>query len=271
MAAGELRVVSLVGDLPPATTLAGALLAQRYPVNIAGQLTTLASGATQAAFSHGKLGSVPVGATEAGLTVDLSPSGDSVAVIPNDNTNATQLAAGKVNFTATISDAKGRLTGSLLVDQLSVNSGGNLVPGHVKFTGDIAVAPVVAGTAGAVVSFLSGALEATNGSKPVASFSGSLTLPNRPVASLTVSITETSTSNFTLEARYVQAGVTVTINGTQTASDTAATFADSNGVSVSVTKSVNTANVTVSGRQTAVIDKKAKTITYSDGTFESLF
>lgn len=269
-ASGDLTGFSLAGDLPPATTLAGALLAQRYPVSVAGQLTSLASGAFQATLASGMLGSVPVGASEAGLTIDLSPGGASVAVIPQDNTNATQVAAAKIDLAATIRDAKGRLTGSLLVDRFSVDSAGNLVPGHAKFSGDVAVAPVVGGTAGALVSFLSGSLEATNGSAPVVSFSGSLTLPSRPVATLTVSVTETSVDTYTLEGRYVQNGITVAITGSKTAADTAVTFADSTGVSVSVTASVSTANVTVGGRQTAVIDKNAKTITYTDGTFESL-
>lgn len=267
---GNLTGFSLVGDLPPATTPAGALLAQRYPVNVAGQLTQLASGAFQATLASGTLGSVPVGASEAGLTIDLSPGGASVAVIPEDNTNATQVAAAKIDLAATISDSKGRLTGSLLVDRFSVDSVGDLVPGHAKFSGDVAVVPVVGGTAGAMVSFLSGSLEATNGSTPVVSFSGSLTLPSRPVATLTVSVTETSVDTYTLEGRYVQNGITVAITGSKTAADTAVTFADSTGVSVSVTASVSTANVTVSGRQTAVIDKNAKTINYIDGTFESL-
>lgn len=269
-ASGNLTGFSLVGDLPPATTPAGALLAQRYPVNVAGQLTQLASGAVQATLASGKLGSVPVGASEAGLTIDLSPGGASVAVIPEDNTNATQVAAAKIDLVATISDSKGRLSGSLLVDRFSVDSAGDLVPGHAKFSGDVAVAPVVGGIAGTMVSFLSGSLEATNGSTPVVSFSGSLTLPSRPVATLTVSVTETSVDTYTLEGRYVQNGTTVTITGSRKAADTEVTFADSTGVSVSVTTSVSTADVTVSGRKAAVIDKNAKTITYIDGTFESL-
>jgi len=267
---GELTGFSLVGDLPPATTLAGALLAQRYPVNIAGQLTQLPNGAFQAAFSSGKFGSVPVGASAAGLTIDLSPGGASIAVIPEDTTNAAQLAAANVNLAATISDAKGRLTGVLLVDHVSADTAGNLVPGHVKFTGDIGVAPVVAGTPGPIVSFVSGSLEATNGSTPAASFNGSLTLPGRPAATLTATVTETAADTYTLDGHYEQAGVTVTINGTKKASGTALTIADSTGVSVSLSPSVNLSNVTVGGRQTAVIDRAANTITYSDGSFESL-
>jgi hypothetical protein len=47
-------------------------------------------------------------------------------------------------------------------------------------------------------------------------------------------------------------------------------FADSTGVAVTVISNAATANVTVSGRQTAVIDKNTNRITYADGTFESL-
>lgn len=267
---GKLTGFSLVGDLPPATTPAGALLAQRYPVDIAGQLTPLPSGALQATFSSGQLGSVPVGADAAGLTIDLAPNGASSAVIPADTANAAQLAAANLNLAATISDAHGRLTGLLLVDQVSVDSAGNLIPGHVKFSGEISVAPVVSGNSTALVSFLSGSLEATNGSTPAASFNGSLTLPNRPAATLTVSVTETAADSFTLGGSYVQAGVTVTINGTKTATGTTLTLADSSGVSVTLSPPAKTANVTVDGRQTAVIDRDANTITYSDGSFESL-
>jgi len=123
------------------------------------------------------------------------------------------------------------------------------------------------------VTFLSGSLEATGGSTPVVHFTGSLTLPNRPDATLTVSVTETSivTGALSLEGRYVQGGMTVTITGSKGPAGSSATFADSSGVSTTVSSQTATANVTVGGRQAALIDKNANRITYSDGTFESVF
>ena len=249
------------------------LLAARYPVDIAGAVTQLANGAFQALFSSGKLGVVAVGATDPGLSIDFSPGGTSIAVIPSDFTSAAQRAAAKLNLAASISDAKGHMAGSLLIDQLSLDANGDPVPGHVKFVGELGAAPIVGGQPGALVTFLSGSLEATLGSTPVVSFSGSLTLPNRPVATLTVSVTETSTVTgaSSLEGRYVQGGITVTITGSKSATGSTATFADSSGVSTTVGSHAASANVTVGGRQTAVIDKDTKRISYSDGTFESLF
>ncbi len=270
---GELMGFSLLGDLPPPTTTAGVLLAARYAVNINGLMTQLGNGAFQASFSQGTLGVVAVGATEVGLSIDFSRGGTSVAVIPADLANTDQVAAAKLNLEASISDAKGRLAGTLLIDRLSVDTSGRLVPGHAKFTGDIGAAPVVNGTPGSVVTFLSGSLEATLGSTPVVSFNGSMALPNRPLASLTVTVTETSVTagTLSLQGSYTQAGVTVTMTGTKSSTDSSVTFADSTGVSTTVTSHSATANVTVSGRQTAVINKANNRIDYKDGTFESVF
>ena len=263
---------SIAGGLPPAATTGGTLLAAKYLVDINGAVATDPSGGTRVSFGAGKLSVVPVGSDTPGLVIDLSPGGASFAVIPKVTTDATQVAAAKVSLAATISDRKGRLTGTLLVDKMSVDSLGRLVPGHVKFTGAIAAAPIVNGTTGAVVTFLSGDLEATNGATPVVSFSGRMTLPNRPVATLAVAITKTSVTNdtFSLQGRYEQNGTVVTISGAKTATGNTATFADSSGVSTTVTSTAPTANVTVGGRQTAVIDKDSSVITYIDDTFESL-
>ncbi|HEY2925310.1 MAG TPA: hypothetical protein VGJ65_00435 [Albitalea sp.] len=273
LANGDLMGFSFAGDLPPPAMTGDVLLAARYAVDIDGLVTQLPSGAFQASFSSGKLGVVAVGATEVGLSIDFSPEGASVVVIPENLGDAAQVAEAKLNIEASISDAKGRLAGTLLIDQLSVDTSGRLVPGHAKFTGEIGAAPVVNGTPGSVVTFLSGSLEATLGSTPVVSFNGSMALPNRPVASLTVTVTETSVTDGTLslQGSYTQAGVTVTMTGTKSSTDSSVTFADSTGVSTTVTSHSATANVTVSGRQTAVIDKANNRIDYKDGTFESVF
>ncbi len=165
------------------------------------------------------------------------------------------------------------MSGTLLVENLLATGAGDLVQGHVKFTGDIAAAPVVNGTAGTLANFLSGSLEANWGATPVVGFAGSLTLPNRPAATLTVSVTETSTTTgaLSLEGRYEQAGTVVTITGAKTTTGSSATFASSSGVSTTVTSTANTAAVTVGGRAAATIDKRENRITYSDGTFESVF
>ena len=273
----KLMGFSVSGDLPPSTRTDGTLLAARYPVNINGALTQLATGAFQAAFTSGRYGVVPVGAGTESLMIDISPTGTSVVVVPDDATNAAQVAQAKVSVDASIKTANGELSGSLLADGFAYKvSGNNLVPGRIRFTGSIAVAPLLGGISGTVAPLLTGTLEVTGGSKPVAAFDGGLSLPNRPPVSLSVSITQetpktqTTAAAYTLSGRYVQDGITVQISGTQTATGTAVTFADSSGVSVSVSTSGSTAEVTVSGRQTALIDKAKKRINYRDGTFESL-
>jgi hypothetical protein len=273
---GSLTGISMVGDLPPSMRTDGSLLAARYTVNVNGLVSGLPSGAFRAAFSSGRFGVVPVGAAVESLTVDLSPQGASVVTIAADSSNAAQVADTLINLAASITTAQGELKGSLLADRFTTNTAGALVLGRLKFTGSMAVSPVVGSVVGPVTPWLSGLLEITNattaGSVRVLGFEGSMSLPQRPVAALNVSITETPTTpvSYTLSGRYVQSGATVQLTGTQNSSGTSATFADASGVSVSVTSGATSANITVSGRQTAVINKVTKRIEYVDGTFESL-
>ena len=73
-----------------------------------------------------------------------------------------------------------------------------------------------------------------------------------------------------LSGSYAQNGLTVTFAGTRTPSETSVTFSDSNAVATTVSSATRKSNVTVGGRQTAVIDEGSMTIVYSDGTTESL-
>ncbi len=271
---GYLTGISMVGDLPPSMRADGSLLAARYTVNVNGLVSDLPSGAFKAAFSSGRFGVVPVGGTAESLTLDVSPQGGSVVVLAADSSNAAQVADTIINLTASISTARGTLTGSLLADRFTANAASGLVLGRVKFVGGIGVAPVVNSVVGTVVPWLSGTLELTNGNQPVVSFEGSMSLPQRPTASLSASITETPATptraaSFSLSGRYVQSGATMQISGTQNSNGTSATFADASGVSVSVSPGLNSANLTVSGRLTAVLDKAKKRINYIDGSFES--
>ena len=275
---GSLTGVSMVGDLPPSMRTDGSLLAERYTVDVNGLVSHLPSGAYKAAFTSGRFGVVPVGGTAESLTLDLSPQGTSVVVIAADSSNAAQVADTIINVAASISTAKGELKGSLLADRFTTSAAGGLVLGRLKFMGSMGVAPVLASGTGAVTPWLNGMLEITNnnssGNVRVVSFEGSMNLPQRPTASLNVSITETPATvttavNYSLSGRYVQSGVTVQLSGTQNSNGTSATFADASGVSVSVSSGAASANITVNGRQTAVIDKTLKRITYIDGSFES--
>ena len=186
--------------------------------------------------------------------------------------NAAQLADMKLKIAASIKTAKGELKGALLADRFTVDSFGDLQPGHIKFTGSIAAA----GTGGTVAAFLTGTLDASNGATPVISFDGTLTLPKRPATTLSLSVTETAPetattpASITLTGRYAQDAVTVQITGATTANGKTLTLADSSGVSVSVNPHSNLAQVMVSGRQAAVVDKQRGRIVYSDGSFESL-
>ena len=267
----------IIGDLPAPVKPNGSLLAARYPVNVDGLLTQLPSGAVKATFASGSLGVVPVGASVASLTLNLSPGGVTEVVLPGADSSAAQVADAKLHIAASIKTAKGELTGMLVADRFTVDRFGNLQPGHAKFTGSIAAA----GSSGTVATFFSGALEGTNGALPVVSFEGTLTLPNRPVLTLSLSVsqtaaaatatgTTTASAAYTLTGRYAQDAVTVQISGTNAATGNSLTLADSSGVSVSTAGNGTPINVLVSGRQTARIDQQRGRIVYGDGSFESL-
>jgi len=262
----------IVGDLPPGVSASGALMAARHPVSVDGTLTKMASGASKVSFASGNFGVVPVGATAASLTLDLSPGALTEVIVPDDSSNAAQVADAKLHISASIKTANGELTGTLVADRFTIDSFGDLQPGHAKFIGSIAAA----GKGGTVATFFSGALEGTNGAKPVVSFDGTLTLPNRPVLTLNLSVSETAAATatakaaYTLTGRYAQDAVTVQITGANAATGNTLTLADSSGVSVSKAGSTAPINVLVSGRQTARIDQERGRIVYADGSFESL-
>ena len=264
--------VALVGDVPPSVTSAGELMAARYAVNVQAALSSPATGVAQLALTSGSFAVVPVGASSASLTLDLSPEGATLVsapvVDPGVVPSQAQLALAKFSLAASIKTAKGELKGSLLADEFALDSFGDLQPNHLKFTGSIAAA----GTGTAVAPFLTGSLEGTRSStSKVVSFAGTLALPGRPSAALTLSVTETVASgDVSLTGRYVQDAVTVVLTGSQTSSGQTLTLADSGGVSVSVSSSGQTAAVTVSGRNAATIDKGRGRVTYADGTFETL-
>jgi hypothetical protein len=273
--AGALPGAMLVGNLPPAMTADGTLLADHYVVNVADSKTQT-GGIETTVLTHGHFGIVPVGATQESLFIDLSPTGTSTVEGLPHGTDIAQAPTAKINLMATISNAKGNMNGTLVIDSLSSN-GNSLLTGHAKFTGDISVKPVVGGVAGTAVKFLTGSLEVTlvnsTTNDKVVTFTGGLTLPSRPAANLTLSVTETSatTGALQMDGSYVQNGVTVSIHGTQdTNGVSSVSYADSTGVSTTVVSNAATANVTVSGRQTAVINTNTNRITYADGTFESL-
>ncbi len=276
---GSLTGISMVGDLPPSMRADGSLLASRYTANVNGLISVLPSGAVKAAFSSGRFGVVPVGGNAESLTLDLSPQGASVVVIAEDSRNAAQVADTVISMAASIATAKGELKGSLLADRFSIGSAGELVLGRLKFTGSLGVAPAVGTVNAAVTPWLNGLLEITNNTAPgsvrVIGFEGGMSLPQRPTAMLTVSISETPATastavSYSLIGRYVQSATTVQISGTQNGNGTSATFADASGVSVSVRSGTTIANITVNGRQTGVIDTLKKRIIYIDGSFESL-
>ncbi len=262
----------IVGDLPAPVNASGVLLAARYPVSVDGSLSQLPSGADKVSFASGRLGVVPVGASAASLTLDLSPGGVTEVVVPNVNSNAAQVADAKLHIAASIKTAKGELTGTLVADRFIADAFGKLQPGHAKFSGSIAAA----GGSGTVATFFSGALEGTNGAMPVVSFEGTLTLPNRPVLTLSLSVSQTAAATatakaaYTVTGRYAQDAVTVQISGANSAAGDTLTLADSSGVSVSTAGSTAPINVLVSGRQTARIDQARGRIVYGDGSFESL-
>lgn len=262
---------SIIGNLPPATDTSGNVLSAYYPVDIVATVSQLANGANQVSVSSGTLGVVPVGATAATLKIDLAVGGQLVAALPSDRTNAAQVAATQVNWKASISEPNGSINGSVLLNQFSYNAAtGSLKAGNLAFTGSIAVAPVVAGTAGSVATWANLTLNMTQGTTKVVSFSGSLTPAGLAPLAIKASITETATDTYSLQGSYVQGGANVSITASQSPSAESFTFADASGVSVSLTGAATNAVVTVSGRQAATIDRSTDIITYSDGSFETL-
>jgi len=270
---GEVTGFSLKGDLPPAVTATGTLLAARYPIDVNGAVTLEASGAVKAGFSAGKLGVVRVGEAEAALSVDLSPGGRSFVVLAQDETVAAQRDAQRASIAGVITTARGTLTGDLLIDTFTLDANGEAAPGHLRFSGSLAVA---ASASASPAQVFNGSLDVTNGSRPAVTFDGVLALAQRPTLTLKLSIVQTpataaAAASYTLNGSYVQGGLTVALSATQTGgSSDSATFADASGVSVSVSKSATSSPVTVGGRATAQIDRTSKRITYRDGSFESL-
>mgnify|MGYP006949116691 CR=1 FL=1 len=280
---GQVTGLQFVGDLPPGVTAGGVLLAARYPVNVNATLTTLASGASRVAFSSGSVAVVPVGASAASLTVDLSADAETAVVLPGalgvksgDAPTDAQLADASITVAARISTAKGSLKGRLVADRVSFDSFAGLQPNRVVFNGIISAA----GRSGTVAEVLNGTLEGsrTAASKMVA-FSGTLTLPGRPVVTLSLSVTETPAAGsnprtVAMTGRYVQDAITLQATGSETDTGTARTkaltMADSSGVTVSLLSTSGSAAVTVSGRNAGSIDNARGRITYVDGSFESL-
>ena len=184
-----------------------------------------------------------------------------------------QLKASKIDLAASIRTAAGQLSGELLIDQLMPAADGGDLGGHVKLTGDISVLPVVNGVAGSsLVKFLQGALEVTYGNSPnILGFDGTLFIPNRPDAVLTLTAMQYPASKkIDFSAKYKQGKVDTTITGSRTPGAYNFTFADSSGVTATVTKGVAKSKVTVGGSDTGEIDTGAKQIVYKDGTFETL-
>jgi hypothetical protein len=277
--------LQLVGDLPPGVTAAGVLEAARFAVNISATVSALPSTATKIAFTSGSFGVVPVAFTAASMTVDLSVGGESAVVLPMalDATPATvptdaQLADASITLAARISSAKGALVGRLVADKVSLDAMGDLTPNRIVFKGSMSAA----GTGGTVGEVLTGTLEgsrsfAEGASRPtrMVGFTGTLTLPSRPVVTLSLSATETpatasAAASLTLTGRYVQDAITLQATGSRSGSSQSLTLADSSSVTVSLVGGTNSAAVTVSGRNAATIDIRRGRITYVDGTFESL-
>ena len=280
--AGQINSLQLVGDLPPGVGSGGTLAAARFAVNAAGSVSQLSSGAVKVALTAGSFSVIPVGASAPSLTLDLSADAATAVVVPNvDPATApspAQLADGQITVAAKVSSAKGVLKGKLVADQFAVDALGDLQPNRLSFTGSLAAA----GKAGAVAELLVGTLE---GKRSLASgaaaytktvsFNGTLSLPSRPVVTLSLSVTDnpaagTAVASTTLTGRYVQDAITLNITGTESAGKQAVTFTDSSAVSVSVLSSTDTAAVTVSGRAAASIDRQRQRIIYADGSFESL-
>ena len=165
-----------------------------------------------------------------------------------------------------------------MADKASLDGLGDVSPNRFVFTGSIAAA----GTGGTVGEVLNGTLEGSRSFAEGASlparmvrFTGTLTLPSRPVVTLSLSATETpatasAPASLALTGRYVQDAITLQATGSRSGSSQSLTLADSSGVTVSLVAGVNSAAVTVSGRAAATIDNSRGRITYVDGTFESL-
>jgi hypothetical protein len=275
------------GDLPPGVDANGTPVAARFAVDIDATLTLLDSGALQARLTAGGFAVVPVGAASPSLSMTLSKGGGTVIVLPETTPGhvpgAAELADVKINIAVALTTDRGGATGLLVADRYGLDALGQAQPGHVAFTGRLfaagtsqAVAEVLTGTLDLSRRSPSGVVGSADSTRTVA-FDGSLSLPARPVATLSLSVSEapatgTAGRTLTLTGRYVQDAVTVQLTGSgNVGSDNRTlTLADSSGVSVTVNMAAKRAAITVSGRNAGSVDAVRDRVTYADGSFESV-
>lgn len=260
----------LRGDLPPRTDGADNLLADKYVAAVNGSVSVHASGTEELRLDAGKFTSEPLATSTAKrITIDLTDTaaGPSVVVLPVDASVAAQRQASRATVHGTITHETGRMVGSLVADRFDLDADGDLIPRHLKFTGDLAVLPKGGTT---LVSFLKGTLEATEVSPAAVTFEGRLTLPGQPEAVLRATANETSADTESFSGSYTQNGLTVNFEGRRTPAVTTTTFSSSTGVKTTVLSNQNTADVTVEGRHVGVIHRDKSSIVYDDGHTESL-
>lgn len=270
-AEGALTGVAFVGDLPPALDPAGNPLAARYILNLDAGYSVRSNGLVDIRFTNGSLGVVPVGASVARTTIDISPAGATSAVLWDDPGVKTQVDASRIEAVARISNAKGQINGRLVIDRfvnLSTQPGQEDMDARIAFSGDMSLTgkgKILEGTL--VVE------SKTPGSgTTVVTFDGALSPPSRPVARLkgvNVEVLDDVVTKY--RGEYEQNGVTVRFDGTGGAAGRSVTF---QGVEASVAMTVNAGQnlveVKVGGTKAATIDQDKSRISYVDGSFESL-
>jgi len=266
---GELRGFSISGDLPPAFGSARNPLAARYAVNLDAGYSVRSNGLVDIRFTNGSLGVVPVGASAARTTIDISPAGATSAVLWDDPGGTAQVDASRIEAVARISNAKGQINGKLVIDLFenqSTQTGQDDMVGRITFSGDLSLTGKGKILEGILV------FQTPDTDTTVVNFNGELSLPSRPVVRLKdVSVEGFDNVVTKYSGEYEQNGVTVRFNGTGGAAGRSVTF---QGVEASVemtaTAGQNLIEVNVGGTKAATIDQDKARISYVDGSFESL-
>lgn len=102
---------------------------------------------------------------------------------------------------------------------------------------------------------------------------GKVTIPNRPVLSLSLSATQSdkgSSANSTtaLSGQYVQGLLTINVSGTSSAAANLVTLESTSGIKLVIDKSKTTYPLTKSGQAVGQYSTQSNGITYTDGTYE---
>jgi hypothetical protein len=288
---GTITDLTMTGTFPPSATAASineVVTTGVDTLNIRVQRTALA---TPANSYHYALNGYISTTTLADSTKTLTESLDTGSYVNVDETNSATTGGSKAligKLIGTLQTAATKLTGTFDLSAPSADADGlNYIATHVVFNGSISnIAGVNQG------QFITGTLDmlangyntyhsttgdtASNYAHGVATLTGTLQAPGRPIMSVTTKLTKTGVTTGTATMTY-KYGLDVEVNGTTT-TDSASltkpilTLVNQNGVVVVLDTTTYTGTVTVpgvTGDTTPWATIGMGVINYNDGTTES--